>query len=232
MNNQFNINFATPYQRVALCLTYIARDRVANWVRTQMRWLYEVTSWNVNPVLPTNQWLWDTFEEEFNYTFKDMTAEQRAEKKLADLRMAPNELDIYITNFKDLVRQAGRHPDDKGTLLMFRKGLPRGLNKAIFDHHPRPPTSLRALMQLAHDQHHNWLTFVTHFGTGGKKNKGQMRDRARNYRQRNNQPDDAMDVDSIAANALTTEEKADCLKKGLCFFCKKSGHMTRNCPKK
>jgi Zinc knuckle len=41
-----------------------------------------------------------------------------------------------------------------------------------------------------------------------------------------------MDVDNIAANALTTEEKADCLKKELCFFCKKSGHMTRNCPKK
>jgi hypothetical protein len=50
-----------------------------------MRWLYEVTSQNVNPVLPTNQWLWDTFEEEFNYTFEDMTAEQRAKKKLADL---------------------------------------------------------------------------------------------------------------------------------------------------
>jgi hypothetical protein len=41
-----------------------------------------------------------------------------------------------------------------------------------------------------------------------------------------------MDIDSIVANALTTEEKADCLKKGLCFFCKKSSHMTRNCPKK
>jgi hypothetical protein len=68
--------------------------------------------------------------------------------------------------------------------------------------------------------------------TGSKKNKGLMKDRARNYQQRNNQPDDAMDVDNVAANALTMEEKADCLKKGLCFFCKKSGHITRNCPKK
>jgi Zinc knuckle len=41
-----------------------------------------------------------------------------------------------------------------------------------------------------------------------------------------------MDVDSVVVNALIAEEKADCLKKGLCFFCKKSGHMTRNCPKK
>jgi hypothetical protein len=115
---------------------------------------------------------------------------------------------------------------------MFREGLPRGLNKAIFDHHPRPPTSLRALVQLACDQHHNWLTFVIHFRTGSKKNKGPIKDRARSYQQQNNQPDDAIDVDNVTANALTTEEKADCLKRGLCFFCKKSSHMTRNCPKK
>ena len=41
-----------------------------------------------------------------------------------------------------------------------------------------------------------------------------------------------MDVDLIAINALTTEEKADCIKKGLCFFCKWAGHMTKYCPKK
>jgi hypothetical protein len=41
-----------------------------------------------------------------------------------------------------------------------------------------------------------------------------------------------MDVDNVTTNALTSEEKADCLKRGLCFFCKKSGHMTRNCLKK
>jgi hypothetical protein len=85
MNNQFNINFATPYQRVVLCLTYIAGDKVANWNQTQMRWLYDVTSHTVNLILPTNQWLWDAFEEEFNYTFEDTTAEQRVEKKLTEL---------------------------------------------------------------------------------------------------------------------------------------------------
>ena len=41
-----------------------------------------------------------------------------------------------------------------------------------------------------------------------------------------------MDVDCITINALTAEEKADCMKKGLCFFCKQAGHMTKHCPKK
>jgi hypothetical protein len=39
-----------------------------------MRWLYNITRWAVNPVLPTNEWLWDAFKEEFNYTFEDIAA--------------------------------------------------------------------------------------------------------------------------------------------------------------
>ena len=41
-----------------------------------------------------------------------------------------------------------------------------------------------------------------------------------------------MDVDHVTINALTVEEKANCMKKGLCFFCKWAGHMTKHCLKK
>jgi hypothetical protein len=36
-----------------------------------------------------------------------------------------------------------------------------------------------------------------------------------------------MDVD-----AITTERRAECLKKGLCFGCGKPGHLGINCPDK
>jgi Zinc knuckle len=41
-----------------------------------------------------------------------------------------------------------------------------------------------------------------------------------------------MDVDGVVVNAMTAEEKADCMKSGACFFCKNTGHMAKNCPKK
>jgi Zinc knuckle len=41
-----------------------------------------------------------------------------------------------------------------------------------------------------------------------------------------------MDVDGVAVNAMTAEEKADCMKQGACFFCKNTGHMAKTCPKK
>jgi hypothetical protein len=40
--NKFNINLATPYQRVTQCLTYICGPKVNNWVKRQLKWLDDV----------------------------------------------------------------------------------------------------------------------------------------------------------------------------------------------
>ena len=43
-----------------------------------------------------------------------------------------------------------------------------------------------------------------------------------------------MDVDTItqSINAMTAEERTDFMRKGLCFRCKKPGHISRDCPEK
>ena len=43
-----------------------------------------------------------------------------------------------------------------------------------------------------------------------------------------------MDVDVITKvyKTLMDEEKTKLMKKGLCFWCKKAGHPSRDCPKK
>jgi hypothetical protein len=41
-----------------------------------------------------------------------------------------------------------------------------------------------------------------------------------------------MDVDNMEINSLTKEERDKYMKKGLCFYCKGTGHVSCNCPKK
>ena len=42
----------------------------------------------------------------------------------------------------------------------------------------------------------------------------------------------AMDVNTIRVNQLTTEEKDKCVKEGHCFHCQKQGHRSKECPLK
>jgi hypothetical protein len=41
-----------------------------------------------------------------------------------------------------------------------------------------------------------------------------------------------MDVDAIEINSLTKDKRDEYMKKGLCFYCKGTGHVLCNCPKK
>ena len=44
----------------------------------------------------------------------------------------------------------------------------------------------------------------------------------------------AMDVDVITKvyKNMTDEEKTELMKKGLCFWCRKAGHLSQDCPEK
>jgi hypothetical protein len=39
-----------------------------------------------------------------------------------------------------------------------------------------------------------------------------------------------MDVDAVRVAKLTPDERKRCIEKGLCFRCRKSGHLSNECP--
>ena len=41
-----------------------------------------------------------------------------------------------------------------------------------------------------------------------------------------------MDVDRVSVGKLTQQEREECRRKGLCFYCRKQGHMATQCPEK
>jgi hypothetical protein len=73
-------------------------------------------------------------------------------KKLISLKITGGDLDMYIAEFERLAEDAGYHSNERGTILLFRKGLPYGLHKAIVDKvHPVPHT-LAQWQQAAREQ--------------------------------------------------------------------------------
>jgi hypothetical protein len=40
----------------------------------------------------------------------------------------------------------------------------------------------------------------------------------------------AMEIDRVRARQITMDERADLMKAGKCFTCRKQGHLSRDCP--
>jgi hypothetical protein len=104
--NKFNINLATPYQRVTQCLTYIYGPKVNNWVEGQLEWLDDVTNRFHNLIGVNDKRLWTLFKAAFESAFEDTAKEQNAERELATQKMNSGKLDIYTSDFQELVRRA------------------------------------------------------------------------------------------------------------------------------
>jgi hypothetical protein len=39
-----------------------------------------------------------------------------------------------------------------------------------------------------------------------------------------------MEIDRVRARQITTDKRAELMKAGNCFTCRKQGHLSRNCP--
>jgi hypothetical protein len=82
LNNRFHVAMATPYHHVTQCLTHISRPKVANWKKTQVEWLNDITTRQINLVQINDPWLWNTFCDEFMHAFVDTMEEEQVERKL------------------------------------------------------------------------------------------------------------------------------------------------------
>jgi hypothetical protein len=149
--------------------------------------------------------------------------------------MTGGDLDTYITDFKKLAQDAGYALNEKGALILFRKGLPFGLHKAVVDKAHPAPVTIDQWQQAARQQQVAYADWKALMGEAPRAPQDHCQrwrgalDQRNNRRQRD---PDAMDVDTMEINSLTKDEKDKYMRKGLCFYCKETGHVSRNCPKK
>jgi hypothetical protein len=132
ITHYFRANSQVPRLNSAICkvsitLTLFQGQQMAAWVRDMGTWID-----SLDPANDNIQEVWDTFMQEFNDHFADSQLQQRARLELDRCKMRFPDVDQYISDFKDLVHQAGYTIGNEETIGFFMNGLtPSILDKVI-----------------------------------------------------------------------------------------------------
>jgi len=114
--------FNSPMKKIALVLTLMQGDKVADWANDIGEALDEL-----NPATDNIPALWTTFLEEFREQYLDTQAADRARTELESLIMKIPYIDEDISKFEDLCHKSNYMTGNSEVTYMFLKGLPKSL---------------------------------------------------------------------------------------------------------
>jgi hypothetical protein len=179
---------------------------------------------------------WRDFEKAFKDTFMDIAKSVKAENDLKSLKMTSSDIDSYITTFMKLLKMARYTETEHGSLELFKKGLPTGLNIQIINNSIAPPSTLKGWIEATRTEQLKYLQTLEF--SNKKKPLQQALALAkclgvRSYQ--NNRDPNAIDIDSGNFNCggftpLSNKEKQKLRDTGRCLRCQKTGHISKYCP--
>src|SRR6266478_7783993 len=138
--NRKNETMRIPANHVALALTFIKGEHVQDWAHEVMKNMEERLESTLNPMLETNEYHWDYFEDAFRDAYTDTSEREDADNKLQNLHMKDGNLDQYVAEFNRLSHLADRNDEARGLIPLFRQGLPYGLAQACMNRSKWPET--------------------------------------------------------------------------------------------
>jgi Retrotransposon gag protein len=104
--------------KVSIALTLFQGQQTAAWVRDMGMWID-----SLHPTDDDVHEVWTTFVQEFNDHFANSQLQQRARLELDRCKMRFPDVNQYISDFEDLVRQAGYTVGNEETIGFFLNGL-------------------------------------------------------------------------------------------------------------
>jgi len=227
-------------KKIAFILSYMTGGDASMW---KNQWIQSKRTGTA-----INLGTYAAFYTDLTDSFKEEEQTQNTLHKIHNLRQSKNMLvEELNTEFRLLVGRAGLtmpttavNPaatvgiDSNETLLIdaYQRALnPKTCTRILLGE--TTPRSLAGWMAKAVTFDNNWRQtqmMRNDHPSGSSKGSGKKGQSYR-FRPQSDRDPMSMDIDTVV-NALSPEERQDLMKKGLCFFCKKSGHCVEDCDKK
>ena len=213
-------------KKIAFILSYMTKGSALTWAATFCENSIDATG---TITLGTCSNFVTKFNEDFKQrdvtrtTITWLTTKWMALKK--DQTYSPP-LNQYVSEFQNHVIQV--NIKDPNVLIgYFSTGIPPSLMWQIMSMDTIPTTI------------QEWYSKVIHFQTQWeqaekilRRNQHPTQHLYQPFTSNSSKPKDlnTMDVDVIYIGKLTPEERKCCIEKGLCFHCRKAGHLSGGCP--
>jgi hypothetical protein len=160
-------------------------------------------------------------------SFNESQQMENAPHRLTQLKQRKGAVEEHNIEFNLVRDQAGLNDNDNHMLIdVYKKSINPSTARKIIEALDKPK-DLKEWMEKAAAYNNHWRQANDYLQIANPGRNLNQRRRLNFALRRQERDPDVMDID-----ALTLEQHSELMRKGLCFCCKKPGHVSKDCPMK
>ena len=208
--------------KIAFTLTYLEGGDADLWRAVFLKW-------SVTAQGEPNFGKWSDFLQDLWNSFKPYDKEGDALDEIIRMRQGNTSIEDHVAKSKVLLADSGVTEDSPAALDYFQKSIRVPLLKKILDRDNVPetlPKWYKKALRIDNNYHK-----VQQIIKRDRPKKEEGKPRWNFWKEKD---ENTMDIDVITKvyKTMTDKEKTELMKKGLCFWCRKGGHLSQDCPEK